>query len=474
MQLHNTKTEPANPHSVVLTRQVPRILIVDDETDIRNLLQEILEDEGYSVQVAEDGASARAELSNEPVDLVLLDIWMPDVDGITLLKEWAENGQLLMPVIMMSGHGTVETAVEATRLGAYDFIEKPLSLAKLLLTVEHALQNQQQLQAQTETKPSAGLIPEPVGKSVLMQELREQIRHVAKHDTPVLLRGEAGCGINVVAHYLHSSGNMEGPFVEINIASLEPALASRELFGYEEDEQVCPGILEQAGNGTLLLNDIDALDSASQAKLTSAIENKHFTRIDGKTAINLQARLISASHHDLNSLVKQKKFRTDLYYRLNVLPINLPPLRDHREDVPELLSYYVTIFVDQEKLPYRKFSMAAQNRLRNYYWPGNIRELMNLVQRLLITGSGEEISLEEVENSLNQQKAIQTHSSLPIDYDRPLREARDLFERTYFEHQLRKTNGSVGKVAQISGIERTHLYRKLRALGIDPKNISAE
>lgn len=474
MQLHNAKLEPTNQSSNVLPRQVPQILVVDDEPDIRNLLQEILEDEGYSVQVAEDGKSARRLLQEDPSDLVLLDIWMPDVDGITLLKEWAENGQLPMPVIMMSGHGTVETAVEATRMGAYDFIEKPLSLAKLLLTVEHALQSQKQQQTQTEPKPATCLIPEPVGKSTIMQELREQVRHVAQHEAPVLLKGEAGSGINVIAHYLHKSGRMTGPFMELNIASLVPTQIGRELFGYEQDGQIHPGILEQVGTGTLLLNDIEALDSTSQAKLTSALENKYFTRLDGNTPVNLTARLISASHHNLDEQIKQKKFRSDLYYRLNVLPINLPPLRDHREDVPELLNYYVTIFVDQQKLPYRKFSMAAQNRLRNYHWPGNIRELMNLVQGLLITGSGEEIDVDEVETSLNQQQAIQAHSSLPIDYDRPLREARDLFERTYFEHQLRKTNGSVGKVAQISGIERTHLYRKLRALGIDPKNISAE
>ncbi len=473
MPLHNTKIDTTKQNSAAQTRQPPRILVVDDETDIRNLLQEILEDEGYSVQVAEDGASARVILNDKPVDLVLLDIWMPDVDGITLLKEWAENGRLSMPVIMMSGHGTVETAVEATRMGAYDFIEKPLSLAKLLLTVEHALKNHKQ-PSHAETKPLANLIPEPVGKSVLMQQLREHIRHVAKHDTPVLLQGETGSGINVIAHYLHNHGHMNGPFIELNIAALEPAQAGHKLFGYEKERQVYPGILEQADNGTLLLNEIDALDRASQAKLTSALENKYFTRINGKTQIKLQTRLISTSHHNLDELVKQKKFHGDLYYRLNVLPVNLPPLRDHREDVPELLNYYVSIFVDQEKLPYRKFSMAAQNRLRNYHWPGNILELMNLVHRLLITGNDEEISLEEVDTSLNQQQANQAHSSLPIDYDRPLREARDMFERTYFEHQLRKTHGSVSKVAQISGIERTHLYRKLRALGIDSKNISTE
>jgi len=471
MQLHKAMTDPVQ-HSTTSARQATRILVVDDETDIRDLLQEILEDEGYTVDVAEDGASARAVLNDHAVDLVLLDIWMPDIDGITLLKEWAENGQIPMPVIIMSGHGTVETAVEATRMGAYDFIEKPLSLAKLLLTVEHALKTQKPA-GPTELKSLPSLIPEPVGKSTLMQELREHVRHVAKHDTPVLLQGEVGTGLNMIAHYLHNHGRMGGPFMELNIAALNADQIGAELFGYEKAGQVFPGALEQVGNGTLLLNNIDALDSTAQAKLTSAIENMHFTRIGGKTVINMQARLISASHYNLNERVTQKKFRGDLYYRLNVLPINLPPLRDHREDVPELLNYYVTLFVDQEKLPYRKFSMAAQNRLRNYHWPANVRELMNLVHRLLITGGNEEISLAEVDASLTQQPA-QAASTLPIDYDRPLREARDIFERTYFEHQLRKTHGSVGKVAQISGIERTHLYRKLRALGIDPKNISAE
>jgi len=473
MQLHKTKTDTVNQTPVALTRHPQRILVVDDETDIRNLLQEILEDEGYHVQIAEDGNTARSVIENEQVDLILLDIWMPDVDGITLLKEWAGNGQLPMPVIMMSGHGTVETAVEATRLGAYDFIEKPLSLAKLLLTVEHALQNQKQLSS-IEAKPSTSRHPEPIGKSMLMQELRQHVRQVAKHDAPVLITGEVGSGIAVMAHYLHSHGDLSGHFMELNIASFEPATALREIFGYETAEQSQAGILEQAGAGSVLLNDIECLDSTAQAKLMSAIEQRHFTRIDGHTPVNLLARVISASHQDLENLVKQKKFRSDLFYRLNVLPVNLPALRDHREDVPELLNYYIAIYVDQEKLPYRKFSMAAQNRLRNYHWPGNIRELMNLVQRLLITGQGEEIGIDEVDASLNQQQIMQAHTSLPIDYDRPLREARDLFERTYFEHQLRKTNGSVGKVAQISGIERTHLYRKLRALGIDPKNISAE
>ncbi|MDH5445151.1 MAG: sigma-54 dependent transcriptional regulator [Gammaproteobacteria bacterium] len=474
MQLHNTSTKPADSTGVHPTRLSPRILVVDDEPDIRTLLQEILEDENYHVITAEDGNSARQALSEHPVDLVLLDIWMPDVDGITLLKELADRGQLPMPVIMMSGHGTVETAVEATRMGAHDYIEKPLSLAKLLLTVEEALQSRKTSPV-TELPPyTSQLIPEPVGKSTAMQSLREHIQQIAGHDAPVLLSGEVGSGINIFANYLHSCQKLSGPFKELSLAALDEDQLGQELFGYEDKGNIYPGLLEQTANGTLLLSDIEALDASNQTRLNSALNNRAFNRINGKSPVELSSRLITSSHARLDELVDNKQFNADLFYRLNVLPIKLPALRDHREDVPELLSYYVTIFVDRDKLPYRKFSTAAQNRLRNYYWPGNIRELMNMVQRLLITGKTDEISLDEVETCLSQDDSRHSHTSLPIDYDRPLREARDLFEKTYFEHQLRKTNGSVGKVAKISGIERTHLYRKLRALGIDPKNVSVE
>lgn len=472
MQLHNIKTDSSN--TVTSPRLSPRILVVDDEPDIRNLLQEILEEEGYRVMVAEDGHNARDTLQDESVDLVLLDIWMPDVDGITLLKEWTANGQLPMPVIMMSGHGTVETAVEATRMGAHDFIEKPISLAKLLLTVEQALQSHRQQALSTADGSNQTLIPEPIGKSPVMQALREQTQQMAKHDAPVLLLGEPGSGINITAYYLHSNGHKSGPFQEFSLAALDEQQMAHELFGYEIDGKAYPGMLEQTANGSLLLNDIDALDSNNQSRLNSALVNQYFKRIGGSESIKLTSRLISASHNNLEERVRNGQFNADLYYRLNTLPLTLPPLREHREDVPELLNYYATVFVDRDKMPYRKFSTAAQNRLRNYYWPGNIRELMNLVQRLLITGKGEEISLDEVDICLSENDVSQSHTSLPIDYDRPLREARELFEKTYFEHQLRKTNGSVGKVAKISGIERTHLYRKLRALGVDPKNIPPE
>ncbi len=452
----------------------PYILVVDDEPDIRHLLQEILQDEGYQVDVAENGASARQSHRARRPDLVLLDIWMPDVDGITLLKEWCEDEGLPMPVIMMSGHGTVETAVEATRLGAYDFIEKPISLAKLLLTVENALQAQQLHRENQGLRRHTINLQEPLGKSATMQRLREQIKRIAEHESWVLLHAEPGCGINVVARYLHNnSAQRERPFVEVNVASLSAETSARELFGSEHDNQVRYGLLDQANGGTLLLHDIVDMDLESQGKLFSALESGSFLRLGGNEPVELYVRIIAATHHDIEARVDSGLFRRDLFFLLNVVPLRLPPLRDHREDVPELLNFFTTLFVDQDDLPYRKFSTAAQNRLRNYHWPGNVRELMNLVQRLLIVGDGSEITVDEIDAALGADSPqISGQSGITVNYDLPLRQAREQFERDYLEYQLRRAGGSVGKMAQVVGLERTHLYRKLRNLGIDPKNLS--
>ena len=455
---------------------VPHILVVDDEPDIRHLLQEILEDEGYDVEVAENGEEARHAYRQRQPSLILLDIWMPDVDGITLLKEWIEDGHLPVPVIMMSGHGTVETAVEATRLGAFDFIEKPLSLAKLLLTVEQALESEK-IQREPTIHGRHGLfVTEPIGRSPVMQRLREQIKRIAEHDSWVLLHGEPGSGIQVAAHYLHAnSNNQDRNFIEVNLSSLSYEKNPEEFVGYETEGQVIPGLLEKAQNGTLFLRNIDEADEQTQNFLLGFLQNKTFQHVDGKSILRFQARIICSAHKNLETMVEQNKFRKDLFYLINVVPLHIPALREHREDVPDLLNFYTNIFVDQEKLPYRRFSLAAQNRLRNYEWFGNIRELTNLVQRLLVTAAGNEISLEEVESAINHldNKATIGHG-ISVAYDLPMREAREQFERDYLIHQLKKTGGSVGKVATIIGMERTHLYRKLRALGIDPKNILIE
>ena len=448
---------------------MPQILVVDDEPDIRHLVQEILQDEGYNVEVAENGETAREAYRQHQPHLILLDIWMPDVDGITLLKEWTENGNLKVPVIMMSGHGTVETAVEATRLGAFDFIEKPLSLAKLLLTVEQALnfdKTGHQPATPLHQSPTAN---EPIGHSPAMQRLREQIKRIAEHDSWVLLNGEAGSGIKVAAHYLHANSlHHDKSFIEINLSSLSYERNPEEFLGTPSVQ----GLLDKAQGGTLFLRNIDAADELTQTFLLGLLQSNSFQHIGDSSSIAFKARIICSSYNNLERLVEENKFRKDLFYFINVVPLHIPPLREHREDIPDLLKYYTNVFVEQERLPYRNFSLAAQNRLRNYDWIGNILELTNLVQHLLITAAGNEISLEEVEAAIDQKEKIPaTEESISVTYDLPLREAREYFERDYLIHHLIKAGGSVGKVAKLTGMERTHLYRKLRALNIDPKSL---
>jgi DNA-binding NtrC family response regulator len=448
-----------------------RILVVDDEADIRGLVQEILADEGYTVEVAANAAEARAVRTRSDPDLVLLDIWMPDTDGISLLQEWTEQGPLPCPVVMLSGHGTVETAMEATRLGAADFIEKPLSLAKLLHTVEQAI-------AAGNRERPAGLAlvsapVEPIGKAQAIIALRERVRRIAQHRTPVLFTGEAGSGRETWARYLHSmSSRSAGPFVNLVASTVSTAEAPADLFGLAEDGEVRPGVLEQAAGGTLFLNELDDLTPELQRLLAGVLDSRRYRTFDGE-ARELDIRLAASARPDIMARVEAGGVRRDLYTWLNVMTIQVPPLRDYREDVPELLRYYVDVLVDQEGLPYRRFGVAAQNRLRNYPWPGNVRELKNLVQRFLELGEGGEIGLKEVEAALAEAEPAVDEPLVKQDLlALPLREAREHFERAYLEQQLKLCGGRVGRLAERVGMERTHLYRKLNALGIDYRRLA--
>ena len=465
------------------------ILVVDDEPDIRQLVQEILEDEGYEVETAENGQMAKESCRLRRPELVLLDIWMPDIDGISLLKEWSENDDFgHFPVIMMSGHGSVETAVEATRLGAYDFLEKPLSLAKLLLTVEHALQAYKLDKENQGMRQQLFAVDEPVGKSKVNELLRHEIEQIAQHDSRVLFIGETGSGKSKYARLLHRlSQRAEYPYIEVGVATLDPDNSARELFGAEQDGKIYYGLLEQAGRGTLYIDDIADMDMATQGRLLSTLDTGHFHRLGGSDSITLNCRIITASQYKLEQLVNDGKFKSDLYFQLNVLPVKIPPLREHCEDVPDLLNYYRDRFVQQDQFNYRNFSIASLNRLRNYPWPGNLLELKNLVQRLLIISAEENISIEEVENCLehiSQKQGLSgaetfalnnpdmtANNALQSLFEHPLKEARELFEKSYLEEKLISVGGSVGKVAQLAGVERTHLYRKMKALGIDAKKI---
>ncbi|MCF6281854.1 MAG: sigma-54 dependent transcriptional regulator [Candidatus Polarisedimenticolaceae bacterium] len=447
------------------------ILVVDDEPDIRNLVKEILEDEGYEVATAENGAAARVALRNHRPDLVLLDIWMPEVDGITLLKEWNEGEALPCPVIVMSGHGNVETAVEATRLGAYDFLEKPLSLAKLLLTIERALEADKLRRENVGLRHHIIHILEPTGKSLVMQRLREQVKRIALHDTWVLISGEPGSGRETLARYLHSqSPRHERPFVDLSVAAIAEGNSARELFGSEVDGRLFYGRLEQASGGTLFLDEVANMDLETQSQLLGALETNSFLRVGGTEPVKIDVRIIAATEKNLEDEVAAGRFKEELFYHLNVVPLGVPPLREHHEDVPELLNFYIDYYVAHERLPYRHFSVGAQNYLRNHHWHGNVRELKNLVQRLLILGAGDEISQDEVEAALGSVGSGFNELEQHVAFDQPLRQAREEFERTYLVYHLDQHGGNVTQMAKAVGMERTHLYRKLRSLGIEIKD----
>ena len=415
------------------------ILVVDDEPGILALVKDILVDEGYEVDTAQTAESARASRRNRRPDLVLLDIWLPDSDGISLLREWSESGAGDPPVIMMSGHGTVETAVEATRLGAYDFLEKPLSTAKLLLAVRRALEAAELRQENIGLKREAFQAPEPIGRSTVMNALRDRVKRIAEHDTPVLITGESGSGKELIARYLHAhSPRASGPFVRVRVAGLVGGAGQTELFGAEDGPRIQYGAVERAKGGTLFLEDLVDMDSELQARLVTMLPDRTFLRVDGATPVPMNVRIVTASRSDVSRAVAASRMREDLYYQLNVVPLAVPPLREHREDIPELVSYYIDVLVTRENLPNRRLTVGAQNRLRNHRWPGNVRELINVLQRLLILGSGSVIEVEAVEAALGAIPEIERDDGEIVEYELPLKEAREQFERAYLEYQLRK------------------------------------
>ena len=449
-----------------------QILVVDDEADIRGMVQEILTEEGYEVRVAGNAAEARAARAQGDPDLMLLDIWMPDTDGISLLREWTRDGALAFPVVMMSGHGTVETAVEATRLGAVDFVEKPLSLAKLLRTVEQAVESGRETRAKHALRGRPLL--EPVGKSRAMQALRDQLRRLAPHEAAVMFVGEAGSGRESLARHLHAlSARAAGPFVNVSLAGLGLRDVLESLCGREGGES--PGCFEQARGGTLFLSDLCDMAPEVQAALLGVLEQGAYTRVGSQAARTLDVHILSAAEPRIEVQLDQALFRRDLYTRLAAVTLRVPPLREYREDVPDLLRYYTDVMVDERGLKYRRFSVAAQNRLRNYPWPGNVRELQNLVQRVLMLGEEGEVGLEEVEAAIAPLAASEGEALVKQDIlAMPLREAREHFERAYLEQQLQLCGGKVGKLAERVGMERTHLYRKLNSLGIDFRQLGGD
>jgi two-component system, NtrC family, nitrogen regulation response regulator NtrX len=454
-----------------------RLLVVDDEPDIRDLLADVLGDEGYAVTTAEHAEAARAAREAQFFDAVLLDIWMPGTDGIALLREWKAGGDTA-PVVMMSGHGTIETAVEATRLGAYDFIEKPIGLAKLLITLERALEARR-LRADNRALRQQLAVPlPPLGESPAMQRLRGQLERLAGIDAPVLLPGEPGTGKEGLARWLHELGpRREQPFVTVAGAAIADEAAAATLFGAEGESGIQPGLIERAEGGTLYVDEITELGPELQLRLSSVLERRELLRVGGRQPVPLRARVVAASSRDLEAEQAAGRLREGLYYQLSVLPVAVPPLRDRGEDVGIQAEALATQFATRDRLPQRRFGREAKARLAAHAWPGNLRELRALVQRLLVIGGPELVEVAEIEAALAPRAAAAVAAAATApesagaqDFELPLREARDRFERAYLLHWLERCEGSVGKLAKQVGMERTHLYRKLRDLGIDLRN----
>jgi two-component system, NtrC family, nitrogen regulation response regulator NtrX len=405
-----------------------QILVVDDEVGIRELLSEILADEGHQVTLAESAAAARRQRELQRPDLVLLDIWMPDADGISLLKEWAASGQLTMPVVMMSGHGTIETAVEATRIGALDFLEKPIALQRLLVTVKRALRN-----AEAPAAPALGLAA--LGRSAALSEAKKRLAQLAQSGAPLLLRGERGMRPELFAQLLAAPG---APFID----------------GVEALADAPSDTLTKAAGGIFFVSDLVRLARAQQRQLEFLLgrAEKH------------KVRVVSFSTADVRALVEKHDFDADLAARLAELTLRLPALRELAEDVPDLASLLLAQLVEARVCPPRRLSIAALNALRHHDWPGNLAELESVVKDLALGALNEEIGLEDVERVLSARSTPQLPAEVTLD--RPYREAREAFERIYFEHLLALEHGSMSRVAERSGLERTHLYRKLKALGL--------
>lgn len=423
------------------------ILVVDDEPEIRSILQEILQDENYRVATAENAARARQLYLEERPDLVLLDIWMPDLDGISLLKEWVEAPGHRAAVVMMSGHGTVETAVEAVQLGAHDFIEKPLSTGKLLSTIERVLRADQ---LRRERRPAAlGGNAQILGRNPLMTALRAQIERAARFDTPVLIMGELGAGKTVAARALHEqSARAEERLVEINIAAT----------GEDEVAQRLGAIDPPC---TLILKEIGELAPDMQPRVLALLDKSR----DGRPLV----RLIATASRDLRRAVDDGRMRADFFYRLHALTLHVPALREHRDDIPELVRYFVDCLTAAEAAPYRRFGSGALNTLRNHNWPGNIRELKNVVRRVLILNRPGDVGTDEVEAALKSEAEAAHGDISEAWFELPLRAARDRFEKAYLEYHLRRTGGNMNEVAAFVEMERTHLYRKLKGLGLTTK-----
>jgi two-component system, NtrC family, nitrogen regulation response regulator NtrX len=441
-----------------------RILIIDDEPAIRTTLASILEDEGHKTTTAESGEEGIAQFARDEFDLILLDLWLPGMDGLAVLERLRAAGA--PPVIVISGHGSVDAAVKATRLGAYDFLEKPLSLERVLLTVNHAISDRRLREQVRDLRRHLALEELLIGESDVMKRLEQQIRSAAPAATRVLITGENGSGKEIVARTLHRlSPRADQPFVDVNCAAIPEELIESELFGHRKgaftgaiDDR--KGKFELADGGTLFLDEVGDMSMKTQAKVLRVLQEQTFQRVGGQQTIKVDVRVLAATNKSLEEEIASGAFRSDLYYRLNVIPIEVPPLRARGNDIVLLAEHFLRRFAAETGQPKKKLSAGAATKLRAHHWPGNVRELRNVIERMAILLPGETIEPEDVQLGTRTEPAPEIAANLP------LKEARELFEKQYILDRLRDLGGNVSRTAESLGVERSNLYRKMDAFGI--------
>jgi two-component system, NtrC family, nitrogen regulation response regulator NtrX len=454
-----------------------KVLIIDDEAGIRVSLRGILEDDGYNVLVAESGEQGLEVIEREQPDLLFLDIWLPGIDGLEVLERVGQSKPLL-PVIMISGHGNIETAVSAIKKGAFDFIEKPLSLEKVLIAAKKALEFRSLRRENIDLRLQlgSGKTATLTGKSPAIEKLRGQIRQVAPTEAWVLIGGENGTGKEIVARLIHSlSRRKEKPLVAVNCAAIPEELIESELFGHEKGaftgaEQTKEGKFEMAHGGTLFLDEIGDMSLKTQAKILRILQEQCFERVGGSRTIRVDVRVIAASNKNLQEEIREGKFREDLFYRLNVFPLTVPPLRMRSEDIPIFLEEFVTRLSREQNFRPISFAQRAVAALMQYSWPGNVRELRNFVERMLIMYSGQEVDIDRLPPELLHELMDSTAEerepfSMP-GTGADFKQARAAFEKQFLEAKLAECMGNMTRLAETVGLERSYLYRKLKAFGI--------
>jgi two-component system nitrogen regulation response regulator NtrX len=447
------------------------VLIVDDEESILQSLQGILSDEGLEVLTAASGPAALEKIDEMIPDIALLDIWMPEMDGIeTLVKIKASHPNL--PVVMMSGHGTIETAVKATRLGAYDFIEKPLSLEKVLLTINNAVDYSRLEEEISLLREKAQDKYRITGESEAIRQLKEQIRIVAPTNAWVLISGENGTGKELVAHTIHrlSKRNLK-PMIEVNCAAIPEELIESELFGHEKGAftgatTMKKGKFDLAHEGTLFLDEIGDMSLKAQSKTLRILQEQKFERVGGSRTIQVDVRVIAATNKDLEAEIEKGRFRNDLYYRLNVIPIRIPPLRERVEDIPALADEFLKEISMNANLEPKSFSQEALEQLEKYHWPGNVRELKNLVERLVIMTPGKEIRSSDIPPPFSQETYLEKAFASSLEAT-TFREAKEQFEKAFIARKLQEYKWNISQTADAIGIERSNLHKKIKAYGLD-------